>query len=246
MVEIFSSVQGEGLLVGLRQVFVRFHGCNLDCDYCDTSAALNSYPPEFCAIEKNPGRRDFVNIVNPVTLDHVLGVIANWQKGWPGTHHSISLTGGEPLLQVNTLKVWLPELKSVLPIYLETNGILHENLLEIIEHLDFIGMDVKLPSTSGQSGLWEQHRLFMNIAARKNVFVKVVIDEKTQDWEIVRTCEIISSVDREIPLILQPRTLGNGKLGINSAQMLELQEIAGCRLNETRIIPQTHVFSGFL
>ena len=216
LIELFSSIQGEGLLVGLRQIFVRFVGCNLDCDYCDTSAALNSYPPEFCAIEKTPGRRDFVNIVNPVTLDHVLGVIANWQKGWPGTHHSISLTGGEPLLQVNTLRVWLPELKSVLPIYLETNGILHENLLEIIEHLDFIGMDVKLPSTSGQSGLWEQHRLFMNIAARKNVFVKVVIDEKTQDWEIVRTCEIISSVDREIPLILQPRTLSNGKIGVKS------------------------------
>ena len=36
IVEIFSSIQGEGLLVGRRQIFVRFAGCNLDCNYCDT------------------------------------------------------------------------------------------------------------------------------------------------------------------------------------------------------------------
>lgn len=244
--EIFSSVQGEGLLVGLRQIFLRFHGCNLDCDYCDTSAALNSQSPEFCAVERTPGRREFVSIINPVTLDNVHGVIDNWQRGWPGAHHSISLTGGEPLLQVSTLKKWLPALRTVLPVYLETNGTLHDNLLEIIDLLDFVGMDIKLPSTSGQSGLWQQHQSFLHVAARKNTFVKVVIDEKTQDWEIIKACEIISSVDREIPLILQPRTFNNGKIGIGSTPMLEFQEIAGSRLKETRIIPQTHIFSGFL
>ncbi len=244
--EIFSSVQGEGLLVGLRQIFLRFYGCNLDCDYCDTAAALNIQSPEFCAVERTPGRRDFVNIMNPVTLDHVHGVMDNWHRGWPGVHHSISLTGGEPLMQVNTLKEWLPVLRTVLPVYLETNGILHDDLLEIIDLLDFVGMDIKLPSTSGHSGLWQQHQSFLHIAARKNAFVKVVIDDETQDWEITKTCEIISSVDREIPLILQPRTLSNGEIGVKSTRMLEFQEIAGCHLKETRIIPQTHIFSGFL
>ncbi|HNS26376.1 MAG TPA: 7-carboxy-7-deazaguanine synthase QueE, partial [Methanobacteriaceae archaeon] len=31
--EVFSSIQGEGKLVGRRQVFIRFSGCNLDCNY---------------------------------------------------------------------------------------------------------------------------------------------------------------------------------------------------------------------
>jgi organic radical activating enzyme len=107
-------------------------------------------------------------------------------------------------------------------------------------------MDIKLPSTSGQSGLWNDHLSFMQIAARKNVFVKIVIGKETQDWEIIKACEIISSVDRKIPLILQPRTLNDGKIDIKPIQMLEFQEIAGNLLDETRIIPQTHIFSGFL
>ncbi|MBI2447469.1 MAG: 7-carboxy-7-deazaguanine synthase QueE, partial [Candidatus Omnitrophica bacterium] len=34
--EIFSSIQGEGLYLGKRQIFVRFYGCNMRCAYCDT------------------------------------------------------------------------------------------------------------------------------------------------------------------------------------------------------------------
>ncbi len=37
--EIFCSIQGEGLYLGQKQIFVRFAGCNLDCDYCDESKA---------------------------------------------------------------------------------------------------------------------------------------------------------------------------------------------------------------
>lgn len=243
MIEIFSSVQGEGLLVGLRQVFLRFHACNLGCSYCDT---VRNTRPEFCAIEGTPGRRDFFQVRNPITPHRIIALLERWQTGWPGIHHSISLTGGEPLMCHETLYNWLPALREHLPVYLETNGLLHETLASLIDLIDYVSMDIKLPSTSGHAELWEDHREFLKVAVRKEAFVKTVIGDSTENWEIEKTCEIIASVDRDVPLILQPVTLENGTVGLSPLKALEFQEIAYGYLSEARIIPQTHKFLGQL
>jgi 7-carboxy-7-deazaguanine synthase len=239
VVELFSSIQGEGLLVGLRQVFLRFYGCNLHCAYCDTDIAS---APQSCRIERTPGRRDFRDVPNPVALEMLVSFIDGWVKGWPGIHHSISITGGEPLLNHETLLEWLPELRKLLPVYLETNGVLHTALSRVIDSIDHIGMDIKLPSTSGCGALWECHRDFLRVAARKNVFVKIVTSDATEDWEIEKASETVAAVNRDIPVVLQPVTLKSGKIGISPLRMLELQEVASRSLSEVRIIPQTHRF----
>ena len=246
LTEVFSSIQGEGLLIGLRQVFIRFHACNLACAYCDTGVPGNTPAPEFCVMEKTPGRRNFFNAANPLALDTVLLLLREWQRDWPDIHHSISVTGGEPLLYVEILKQWLPELGSLLPIYLETNGTLHNALSLVINHLEHIAMDIKLPSTSGHDGLWEEHRLFLQIASQRKTVVKAVVSSETPDSEIIKCCETIVSVDKNIPLILQPLTLLNDKPGISSLKTLELQEVASRYLTEVRVIPQTHKFLGLL
>ena len=64
----------------------------------------------------------------------------------------MSLTGGEPLLQVDFIKNLAPKIKERgLKVYLETNGTMPERLSEIIGHVDTVAMDVKLPSISGTS-----------------------------------------------------------------------------------------------
>lgn len=241
VVELFSSIQGEGLLVGLRQIFLRFHGCNLSCDYCDTE--ITSVPSS-CRMEGTPGRRDFIDVANPVSLGRVISLLGGWGRGWPGIHHSISITGGEPLLNDDILLEWLPELRKLFPIYLETNGVLHTALLRLIDLFDHISMDIKLPSTSGSTDLWECHRDFLRIAAQKNVFVKIVISDASEEWEIERACKTVAAVDRDIPVILQPVTHRNGNIGISPFKILEFQEIASRILTEVRIIPQTHKFIG--
>lgn len=243
MVECFSSIQGEGVLVGLRQAFVRFAGCNLSCSYCDTPGT--SAAPAECQLELTPGRRDFFAVGNPVSCDRIVSLIESWTTGWPGIHHSISVTGGEPLLHAVQLGKWLPALRELLPIHLETNGVLHEALEPLMPHLDHIGMDIKLPSASGCEGLWEKHRAFLRIAAGTALFVKAVVDKSTEEWEIERVAAMIAEVDTAIPLILQPMTLPDGRIPISPLRMLELQELCSA-LKEVRVIPQTHKFMGQL
>ncbi|HBA86493.1 MAG TPA: radical SAM protein [Geobacter sp.] len=243
LVECFSSIQGEGVLVGLRQVFLRFSGCNLNCSFCDTPGMTQT--PDECLLELTPGRRDFFKVPNPVSLARVASLIESWTAGWPGIHHSLSITGGEPLLYGTQLQEWLPALRKLLPIYLETNGTLPEALAPLIPHLDSIGMDIKLPSASGCAELWDRHHAFLEVAAMKDVFVKVVVDQSTENWEILRSCEMIASVDSSIALILQPMTLPNGSIAISALRTLELQELASA-LKEVRVIPQTHKFMGQL
>jgi organic radical activating enzyme len=202
--------------------------------------------PSHCQLELTPGRRDFTEVENPVALERVFSLISGWNQGWPGVHHSLSVTGGEPLLQVETLKSWLVELKGLLPIHLETNGTLWEALAEVISHLEWVGMDIKLPSATGGDALWHEHERFLRIASQKKVYVKAVVGPETQPWEIERSCAIVAARDRSIPLILQPMTLPTGAISVSSLRMLELQELAASLLDEVRVIPQTHKFMGQL
>lgn len=242
LIEVFSSIQGEGDLIGHRQVFIRFRGCNLACDYCDT----NSVDFDHCRFELTPGRQDFQEMANPVSMSRVVELLERWQGGWPGVHHSISLTGGEPLLQVDAIHAWLPELKCMLPVHLETNGVLHFALMKVVNDLDYISMDIKLPSSSGESSLWGHHHAFLEVAAATKVSVKVVVNCTTEEWEIERAARMIASVDDSIPLIIQPETSPDNSVKLSQLRLLEFHELAAAILGEVRIIPQTHRFIGLL
>jgi organic radical activating enzyme len=242
MVEIFSSIQGEGKHVGLRQIFLRFHGCDLDCYYCDSRITLNKSNPEFCQIETYPGRQDFMQMKNPISLEFIINLLTKWVSFMPNAHHSVSVTGGEPLLHIDTLLEYLPSLRRILPIYLETNGIHYQEISKCISHLDYISMDFKLPSTTKSRDYWEEHRKFLEIAVEKDVYVKTVISEETPISEIRNACQVIASIDQSIPLILQPMTTVDARQNISSKNLFMLQEEASKYVKEVRIIPQTHKF----
>jgi len=243
LAEVFSSIQGEGLHIGRRQIFVRFIGCNLDCDYCDTHQFDGV---KVCRLEETPGRGDFHAIPNPVTLETLTGLLARWQGGWPGVHHSVSLTGGEPLLQVELLREWLPHIRRLLPVHLETNGVLHTALSAVVRELDYISMDIKLPSATGENAQWDHHAEFLAVAAATGLSVKVVVNSATEPWEILRASELTASVSVSIPFIIQPETADDLSVRIRPAELVALQELASGLLKDVRIIPQTHRFIGLL
>ncbi len=145
LIEVFSSMQGEGVLIGCRQIFVRFAECNLSCDYCDTP--FHGGPT--CQIEAEPGSGCFNSHDNPVSMAEITRLISHWQHVSNNVHHSIALTGGEPLLHADLLKHWLPEVVSILPVFLETNGTLPAELEKVLPLLDWISMDIKGSAVTG-------------------------------------------------------------------------------------------------
>lgn len=247
LVEIFSAIQGEGLNVGTRQIFIRFALCDLRCNFCD-SAHTWSAPPT-CRIERSPGWRDFEIHSNPVSLP----ILLEWveRQNLPGLHDSISLTGGEPLLHAPFLVQFLPQLQKLtgLPIYLETGGHRPEQLAMILPYLDSVGMDLKLPSVSGENR-WQEHEEFLKRCqqASVDVFVKVIISSQTNSTELERSAELVAAVSPEIPVFLQPVTplepspqvSQTPVIAPSSEQVLTWQANMKRSLKQVRVVPQTH------
>ena len=188
IIEIFSSFQGEGLLIGERQIFVRFAGCNLNCTYCDTndSKSIKSgklmTPEEVCS-----------EIENLLTSDC----------------KTVSFTGGEPSLYPE----FISEVSSKLDlnIMLETNGTLPDNI-DSIKKLDIVSLDIKLPEHFEGDFDWEifsNELKTLNLLISKSIIVycKVVILPSTKIKSFKEVVEKLSkniSNKSNLKIIIQP------------------------------------------
>ena len=211
--DIFESVQGEGIYLGEAQLFVRLFGCNLGCNYCDTKTS------SFRELE-------------PQQLLEEL-------QTYKDTYHSISFTGGEPLLQKDFLKEAMALTKKAgYKNYLETNGILYQELEAVIDLTDFIAMDIKLPSSTGQRDFWQEHRAFLKVASRKEVFLKVVVCHTTEEKDLRLMLDLIKEINSALTLVLQPNSYDEDehlrKKMDNFKEICSREGIIGC------IIPQMH------
>lgn len=214
--EIFASIQGEGSYMGTKQLFIRFCDCNLRCRYCDTefSGEAELYSPE-----------ELAEVVKKFGLK---------------TIHSISLTGGEPLLSVDFLEKFLPILKNnYLKVYLETNATLPKELERIINYVDYVSADIKLYSATGMMNMFETHDKFFAISKKVEHFAKVVFDSNITEEEIENCISLAKKYD--IPLILQPKMDGDN-MSVTSVFAVETMEKFLKKYPNVRLIPQVHKF----
>lgn len=219
--DIFSSIQGEGLFVGAKQIFVRFKGCNLNCAYCDERSST-------LAIPHSPA--ELLTEIKFLELSK-------------GPHHSLSITGGEPLVYSEFLKVFLKLAKKEgFKNYLETNGTLPGQLAEVIDLVDIVAMDFKLPSSTGERAFWDEHKQFMNIASRAKLFIKAVITANTVKEDIEKAVLIIKEFKKDIPFVLQPASaVKAGDRMVDKDILLNFLEVCSKNsLPAARIIPQMH------
>lgn len=221
IVDVFSTIQGEGIFLGARQIFIRFKKCNMSCAYCDE-------PEDSVAKEYSP--LELMSEVKYIDLSS-------------GPHHSVSLTGGEPLLYAEFLKIFLRSLKKQgYKAYLETNGTLPDEFSKVADMVDIVAMDFKLPSSTGERPYWKEHLEFLKISTKNKIFVKAVVTPDTAKEDIKKAIDLIKKVDRSIPFILQPATPVKAKdRQVDKGVLMRFVEIGSRnKLNNIRVIPQIH------
>ena len=125
--EIFYSLQGEALTVGLPTVFVRLTGCPLRCQYCDTEYAFHG------------GER--------LTQAQVLEQVAAFSPRY------ICVTGGEPLAQPSCIALLSALCDAGYQVSLETSGAMP---IDKVDARVSRGLDLKTPDSAESSrNLWD-------------------------------------------------------------------------------------------
>ena len=219
VVEVFSSIQGEGPRLGDRQIFVRLGGCNLTCDYCDE--------PDTIPIPSG-------DIWDADRLKKDISALAAGRR-----HEAVSWTGGEPLLHPKFLRgmmTWARE--QGLKNYLETNATRVDALRALAPLCDWVSADLKLPSATGRE-TWSEHLEFLRVCPEKT-FAKVVLTSKTTESEWRQVIRLMQEVSTNVPLILQPATARPGTQPIEPAQAVKFLRQAAALLKDVRLIPQWH------
>lgn len=188
--EVFSSYQGEGIFVGMPQIFVRFTLCHMRCHYCDSPQTFHK--TNTASIEMAPYSGIVKHVPNPISIRSAIELIR--QLSQKAACHSITFTGGEPLLQLEALATLANESKNTLNLttFLETSGTLPHLLEKTIPYIDIYSLDIKPPSCAGVKSSWPEIEACISIAAQKELVVKIVITDNsptdTELSEITRIC----------------------------------------------------------
>ena len=121
--EVFQSIDGEGIRTGAPAVFIRFAGCNLRCDYCDTAYALS-------ASQSDSKYTDAKSVAE---------AIFQYCNSPQNMIYNLTFTGGEPLLYGDAILEILGELHKLsisgdastythlFSVNIETNGSIDPN-----------------------------------------------------------------------------------------------------------------------
>jgi 7-carboxy-7-deazaguanine synthase len=188
--EIFHSIQGESTYAGLPCIFVRLTGCNLRCTWCDTAYAFHggaqmSIEQVLGRVACLAGRPSAENISAATAAD--LPSISGPATSGPATPNAatsgavtslVELTGGEPLLQPETVPLAERLVAAGYTVLIETSG---ERWVGTLPRAVVKIVDVKCPD-SGEGGTFRLDNL-VELDGKDEV--KFVISSR-RDYEFAR------------------------------------------------------------
>jgi organic radical activating enzyme len=248
VLEVFASLQGEGRFAGEPQAFVRLWGCPLRCRWCDTPGSWSLPAEPRARVAAAGAARREEGWASP---REVAGWIAAVEPGRPRT---ISVTGGEPLLWPGFLR-GLREHVGQRRIHLETAGAHPAALEEVLESVDHVSLDLKLPADldepvpipgalepvpRDERGWSAVRRQVLALVRGRDACGKLILAGGRTSAEFAAILDDVAALAPELLLFVQPVTPVNGVRAPAREALLGLVELALERGLEVRVIPQIH------
>ena len=212
--EIFYSVQGEGVLVGVPSIFIRTSGCNLRCSWCDTPYA-----------SWNPEGED-------LTIDAILQRCAAF-----GTARHVVLTGGEPMIAPGLAELSRRFRGLGVHITIETAGTVYVHDVEC----DLMSISPKLSNSTPEGPLRAQHErirlqtgVLRKLMEHSDYQLKFVI---AQPADLAEVHALAAELDAPAgKIVLMPEGISADVLNERGVWLAEI-----CKSHGYRFSPRLHV-----
>jgi 7-carboxy-7-deazaguanine synthase len=181
--EIYLSLQGESTFAGLPCIFIRLTACDLRCSYCDTAYAFTEGKKQSLESVLAKVRE----LATPFQIGNRQSAIGN------SSLPLVELTGGEPLLQKNSLPLMKSLCDDGFTVLIETSGA--HDVSKIDSRVRRI-MDLKCPA-SGEAA----RNRFENIAHLKATDEIKFVISTVEDYEWAKQQIAVHKLDSICPLL---------------------------------------------
>ena len=230
--EVFTSIEGEGLLYGTKTLFVRLAGCPLTCFYCDTPEAI---PPD-------SGREYDIGearaLIDSSLQDHT---------------YKVNFTGGEPLVQHEAVAELARHVRSGgVRTYLESACYDSGRFAHVMDHMDILKVEFKTADSEAGRDAAHAEKLLgeaakclgMAARAKKTVYVKVVVSSRTRESEFAALLDKVleAAPNGPVPGIFIQPTSGTDEPRLE--ELVRFYDLASGRGAQARVVPQLHKLMG--
>ena len=226
--EIFTSIEGEGIFVGKKTLFIRLSGCHLKCRWCDTKYALP------------------LDSGTDYQIDEIKDLIIKELR--PFTY-KVNFTGGEPLLQTEAVIELADFIKKQtnLKTYIESSCFDSELFSKVLPYIDICKIEFKTDDSKVVEDE-EYDNLILNeikclelaVGSNKATYIKIVVTNSTN---LESFKNLVYNISKKIKpsdilgFIIQP-SFGIDQPTVN--RLLDTYDVVQPMFPEVRIIPQLH------
>ena len=229
--EIFTSVEGEGILYGTKTLFVRLAGCPFTCFYCDTKESLPLDSGTEYSLE------EACNLIDSNLIKQT---------------YKVNFTGGDPLLQYQAVAELAKHVQSKkIPTYLESSCFDSKKFDHVLPFIDIVKIEFK---TKDSEFVDSEHydKLITNameclkssVSSKKITYIKIVVSSKTDLNDFTNLVKSIFNSISENQIngfVIQP-TYGIAEPSLDL--LLKMYDIVYPFYDEVKVVPQLHKFIG--